>query len=81
MNIEITNNSHLLQLSLEDAFTLQAALTEAIRRVTNVTTDVALRGGKVTHYVAGESVGPLTYESAGRYFPSSLTIAVVVGQQ
>jgi hypothetical protein len=81
MNIQHSNNTHFLELSLEDAFALQAALTKAIQRVTTVTTEVALRGAKVTHHMAGETVGPLTYEHNGRHYPSSLTIAVKVGEQ
>lgn len=80
MNIQLQNNSHLLNLSLDDAFVLQMALTEAIRRVTKVTTDCALRGAPVRHYVAGESAGPLTYQHDGRDYPSSLTVCVSVGQ-
>jgi len=81
MNISHSNNSHFLELSLEDAFALQAALAKAIQRVTTVTTEVALRGAKVTHYLAGESAGPLTYELNGKHYPSSLTVAVRVGQE
>jgi hypothetical protein len=80
MNIQLQNNSHILNMDLEDAFALQAALTEAIRRITKVTTDCALRGAKVTRYGAGETVGPLTYEHNGRPYPSSLTVFVTVGE-
>jgi hypothetical protein len=81
MFIQHSNNSHFLELSLDDAFALQAALTKAIQRVTTVTTGCALRGAQVKHYQAGETVGPLTYELNGRHYPSSLTIAVKVGEQ
>lgn len=81
MNIQTGNNTHFLELSLEDAFALQAALNKAIQRVTTVTTEVALRGAKVTHHQAGESVGSLTYQHNGRDCPSSLTICVQVGEQ
>jgi hypothetical protein len=81
MNLEHQNYCHFLELSLEDAFALQAALTKAIQRVTTTTTEVAIRGAKVTHYIAGEAVGPLTYQHDGRDMPSSLTIAVSVGKR
>jgi hypothetical protein len=80
VNISQANNSHFLELSLDDAFALQAALTKAIQRVTTVTTEVALRGAKVKHYQAGETAGPLTYEHNGRDYPSSLTVVVSVGE-
>ena len=79
MNIELQNNAHLLNLSLEDAFALQAALTEAIRRITKVTTECSLRGALVKRHLVGESVGPLTYQHNGRDYPSSLTVTVSVG--
>ena len=80
MNIDHTNNTHFLEMSLEEAFKLQAELAVVIKRVATVTTDVALRGAKVTRYLAGETVGPLTYKHDGRDYPSSLTIAVKVGE-
>lgn len=81
MNLLHINCHHLLTLDLEDAFALQAALTEAIRQATKVTTDCALRGAKVTHYQTGQMVGPLTYEVDGhRPRPSALSIAVQVGE-
>jgi len=80
MNIQTSNNTHFLDMSLEDAFALQAALNKAIQRVTSVTTEVALRGAMVTHHQAGERVGPLTYQLNGRDYPSSLAICVSVGE-
>jgi hypothetical protein len=68
-------------MSLEDAFKLQEALALVIKRVTTVTTEVALRGAKVTKYQAGETVCHLTYKHDGRDYPSTLTIAVTVGGQ
>lgn len=81
MNLEISNNAHHLVLTLEDAFALQAALQKAIQRVTSVTTEVALRGAKVKHYGAAESAGPLTYEQDGKHYPSSLYVAIEVGNR
>jgi hypothetical protein len=79
MHLNRQDRAHVLTLDLADAFALQTALTEAIRRMTTLTTEAALRGGLVKCHGVGESGGVMTYTENGRDFPSSLTLHLHVG--
>ena len=81
MLLEQRNCAHLLELSLEEAFELQAALTKAIGDMTKLTTQAAVEGRQIKQWTTHASVGGLTYTHEGRHYPSSLTVVVEVGER
>lgn len=72
--------SKCLIMDLEEAFALQAALTEIIRRASKTMTSAALRGVPVTSTSAAETVQvAFTFEQDKKTYPSSLTLAILEG--